>query len=694
MTSRRNPVFFILFLLIYLLVSLPGIKASAQESDIAEITAISVKEVDSNTEIQIDSSSELSYTIYKPADPYRVVVELQGVVLGEFKDKIVVDRAGVMEIIPSETEGSVRGSKLEIVLTVPAEIKPVQKDKSLILTFYNPETEEIASADEPVLMADATAMRDAEVLEKIELSKSNGKVNVLLRGDGKLFVEVLTPEPNKLIIDIPGVTTSAEPPGTYEPPVLGIRVGQQADKTRVVIDLAGSTEHEISKDGNQVVLSFEKPSQTADIAASSTGSRESGYGPKVKAFAVPKTYVGEKISIDFQDADLLHIFRLIADVSGYNIVVSPQVSGKFSMKLTNVPWDQALDIILRNYNLSKSIEDNIIRIAPTSVLAQEEEQIARAKEAQEKAGTLITKIYPINYADVDDIKDAIENAKILTNRGFISVDDRTSSIIIKDVEDKHPEFIDVINTLDAATLQVSIEAKIVEVSTNFTHELGIQWGVLWKPTAQTTVGALTNNPGTFTGTPLIVDFPAPVGTGTGASLGFGYIGASALRALDIQLSAMESSGKGKIISNPRIITLDNQKASIQQGKKIPYQTVSAEGTQTQFVDANLELSVTPHITPEGTIVLDVRTTNNEALFDQSVNGVPAISTKEAETQVLIKDGDTLVMGGIFKTNETKNLASVPYLSKIPILGWLFKKEKIGPNNTTELLIFITPRIIK
>ncbi|MEK6527500.1 MAG: type IV pilus secretin PilQ, partial [Nitrospirota bacterium] len=407
-------------------------------------------------------------------------------------------------------------------------------------------------------------------------------------------------------------------------------------------------------------------------------------------------YTGEKISLDFQDADLIHIFRLLADVSGYNIVVSPHVKGKFSMKLIDVPWDQALDIILRNYGLSRTVVGNIIRIAPTDIIAQEEEDIAKAKEASEKAGDLVTRVYPINYANVDKVKKIITDAKVLSKRGYVSIDERTSTVVIKDVENAHREFERIMKSIDLATPQVNIEAKIVEVTTNFTKELGIQWGVLWRPPdSRTTFGgpSIPGGTGFNTGNPLMVNLPAAVASGSGGALGIGYISAANTLTLDLQLSAMESSGNGKIISNPRITTSDNQEATIKQGKKIPYQTVSAEGTKTEFVDANLELTVTPHITPEGTVVMMLEAKKNEADFSETVGGVPTIDTKEAKTQVIVKNGDTLVIGGIFKTTKSQSFAGVPGFSKIPLIGWLFKKKQ-NINTTTELLIFITPRIIK
>ena len=465
---------------------------------------------------------------------------------------------------------------------------------------------------------------------------------------------------------------------------------------------------------NSLILAFDNPeveeTETAEVAVFEAKKKEKPAEEEVSPEAVEtdetvdtgdtaeeKKYVGEKISIDFQDVELVHVFRLIADISGYNIVVSPDVKGKFSMKLIDVPWDQVLDVILRNYGLSKMTEGNIIRVAPTSVLVKEEEAIARAKESQEKSGDLVTRVYAINYAAVKDIKKAIDNAKILTKRGFISIDERTSSVIIKDVEKKHADYKNLIQALDQPTPQVSIDAKIVEVTRTFKEEFGIQWGMLWSPPdSRMTIGgtSITGENGYHQGNPLIVNLPSvSTSKGAGGSIGLGYINASQLFALDMQLSAMESTGNGKVISNPKITTSDNQQAKIMQGKKIPYQTVSQEGTQTEFVDAVLELVVTPHITPEGTIVMDIEAKKNEAdLAGAQVLGVPTIDVKEVKTQVLVKDNDTLVIGGIFKTDTAKNLESVPGFSKIPILGRLFQYEK-QVDNTNELLIFITPRIV-
>lgn len=703
MTSKKSLILFLFTFFICSLV-LPEMLMSGTN----EITGINVEEVGACTEIRIDGSSQFSYTMYKPEDPYSAVVELHGVDLGKFKDKIVFDKAGVMEIIPSISEVDKTTVRLEIVFSIPAEIEPIQKESGLVLKFHNPESEEAIAATEKeptVLAKDETGKEEskespakaASMIENVEFVKSADRVNVLISADGQMSPKVSRIDSNKLVIDIPNVATMVESVKTYEPPVLGIRIGEYLDKTSIVFDIADSTKYDVTTGEKQIVVSFEKPAAKTQVAKSEPPAKVEAPFAKPEAGAfTSKEYTGEKISLDFQDADLIHIFRLLADVSGYNIVVSPEVKGKFSMKLIDVPWDQALDIILRNYGLSRTVDGNIIRIAPTNQLAQEEEEIAKAKEASEKAGDLVTRVYPINYANVDQVKKVITDAKILSKRGYVSIDGRTSTVVLKDVENTHKEFERVMKSIDLATPQVNIEAKIVEVTTNFTRQLGVQWGALWKPPdSRTTFGgpSIPGGTGFNSGNPLMVNLPASVSSGVGGALGIGFISASQTIVLDLQLSAMESSGNGKIISNPKITTSDNQEAYIKQGKKIPYQTTSAEGTKTEFVDANLELTVTPHITPEGTIVMNLEAKKNEADFSQTVGGVPTIDTKEAKTQVIVKNGDTLVIGGIFKTKKSDSLAAVPGFSKIPLIGWLFK-NKLNKDETSELLIFITPKVIK
>jgi len=586
-----------IFLTVFLLCGIPILDSQSANkpslvvsNERSEITGIDVYDVDGTTEIEIRSTAPFTYTIYKQTDPYHVIVDLQGTGFGMFREKMEIDKAGVLEIMPVSDDTKPDITRFEIALTVPADIEPVYKDNTLILAFDNPEVGEE---------------------ETVETENQEQQVQNM-------------------------------------------------------------TEEEIIPEVVEEETLFEQK------------------------------YVGEKISIDFQDAELTHVFRLIADISGYNMIVSPDVKGKFSMRLIDVPWDQALDVILRNYSLSKTLEGNIIRIAPTSVLAKEEEEIARAKESQEKAGDLVTRVYAINYSAVAAIKQAIDDAKILTKRGFISIDERTSSVIIKDVEHRHAEYESLIDALDMPTPQVTIDAKIVEVRSDATKDLGIQWGMFWDPMTQSgeNESLIFSGDDTLSGgvdgfnsaKPLMVNLPAIVGPGKGGHIGIGFINSASTFMLDLQISALESTGKAKVVSNPKITTSDNEEAKIMQGEKIPYQTVSQDGTQTQFMDAFLELTVTPHITPEGTVVMNIEAKKNEADFTRQVLGVPTISIKEIQTQVLVNNNDTLVIGGIFTSDTTKNVEAVPGLADIPILGRFFQK-KIDIDSKNELLIFITPRIV-
>jgi type IV pilus assembly protein PilQ len=417
-------------------------------------------------------------------------------------------------------------------------------------------------------------------------------------------------------------------------------------------------------------------------------------------------YTGRKISLDFHDADIISILRLISEVSGMNIIASPDVKGKITVKLLNVPWDQALDIILKTHHLGKVVEDNIIRVAPVAVLSKERDEIAKAKEAEAKAEDLVSKIIYLGYSKPAPMKDAIEKAKILSPRGNVSIDERTNTLIVKDIAKNLAEAEALIKVIDKPTPQVSIEAKIVEASTSFTKELGIQWGfknvqsaTYGNPLPYTFPHSMTVQGSTLTGgtglsgNPWAINLPAAVAAGAGGALGVTLGSITNSFTLDLQLSALEGTGQGKILSNPKITTLDNEKAVIKQGKKIPYLTVSAEGTQTSFVDAALSLIVIPTITPGGAISMKIEITKNEADFGRTALGMPTIDTKEASTNVLVKDGETIVIGGIMKTTKSESQAGVPFLHRIPILGWFFKKE-LNVEDASELLIFITPRIVK
>ena len=404
-------------------------------------------------------------------------------------------------------------------------------------------------------------------------------------------------------------------------------------------------------------------------------------------------YTGEKISLDFQNADINDILRLIAEVSGLNIIAGPDVKGTITTRMVDVPWDQALDVILKINGLDQERDDNIVRIAPVSRFINEREERIRALQAVEKSEPMVTQIVPVSYADVGELKTNLE--RVLSERGTIWVDSRTGTLVVTDVQRNVDDALELIKTLDRQTPQVMIESRIVEASRDFLHELGVQLGAAFSHTTDrkfpSTVdvggGVAGANNGNF-----LVDLPAAVGAGSGGAITFALAGANSL--LNIQLSALEESGKGKIVTNPKIATLDNTEAVIESGRRIPYSTISEDGTKTEFVDASIELRVTPHISPDGFIDLKILATKNEADFSNtSANGVPTILTREATTNMLVRDGDTVVIGGLYKRTTQESRNGVPWLSDVPGLGWLFRKN-LKRDEHEELLIFITPRIIK
>ena len=413
-------------------------------------------------------------------------------------------------------------------------------------------------------------------------------------------------------------------------------------------------------------------------------------------------FTGEKISLDFQDADINDILRLVAEVGKVNIIAGGDVQGKITTRMTDVPWDQALDVILKINGLAQERSGNIVRVAPLEKFTNERQERLKAQVTEVQAEPLVTRIVPANYATAKNLRPNLE--KLLSRRGTIIIDDRTNTMILTDTQVSLDAVLALIEKLDRPTPQVMIEARIVESSRTFLRELGIQLGLAYSQITDRTfpnrIDVRGGVPATNTGglappaapANFLLDLPAAVALGQGGAIGFSLASIGGT-VLDAQLSALESSGRGKIISSPKIATLDNTEAQIQSGRKIPVATVSAEGTRTEFVDANITLKVTPHVTPNEFIGMKITAKKDEADFTQQVNGIPSITTREATTDMLVKDGDTVVIGGLYKRTIQSNRSGVPGLSNIPVIGWLFRKER-QQDDSDELLIFLTPRIIR
>jgi type IV pilus assembly protein PilQ len=443
------------------------------------------------------------------------------------------------------------------------------------------------------------------------------------------------------------------------------------------------------------------PKKTIKAQMSSSTPETAGGSGRSASVSEEKRYTGRLISLDFQDADLDNVLRLMADVSGLNIIVGEGVKGKVTVKLLNVPWDQALDLILQTHGLGQVREGNILHIDTLGNLAKQQDDQAKAKESAKKAEDLMTKVLYVNYADAKKLMPTLQ--KNLSPRGQITYDERTNTLIVKDIKQDIVEISALLKVLDKRTPQVMIESRIVAADTNFARDLGVAWGGTFKTTSGANqFGLLTGPTGSVytgaAGTPtpgFLVNLPATGQAGPLGSFGFtlGRLTSNPF-TLDLRLSAGETQGVAKTISAPKVMVLDNQKAKIQQGQSVPYVSgaTSASGPTTIFVEASLTLEVTPHVTPDGSILMDIHVTNDQPDYTTPNPGGPPIQKKEAKTNVMVKDGDTIVIGGIYISQNSHSTSGLPWLSKIPIFSWLFKQTSESDTNH-ELLVFLVPKIV-
>jgi len=429
------------------------------------------------------------------------------------------------------------------------------------------------------------------------------------------------------------------------------------------------------------------------------------------------TFTGERISLSFQSVDIRSLLQIIADVAGTNMIVSDSVNGQIAMRLQNVPWDQALDIILRTKGLGMRRQGNVMLVAPVEEIAARERAEAEAEKQKVQLSPLHSEIIQINYAKASDLGNIIRNKtnSILSERGSVTIDDRTNSLLVLETRDKITEVRALVQRLDIPVRQVLIESRIVVANDNFEKDLGTQFGVSFVgnlgsnflTTGGTNVGgtdstitsATTTTNGIVTvpspsGTNYNVNLPAPASSGTPGSIALSLLAKNTL--VDLELSALQSEGKGEVVSSPRVITANAKPAVIKQGVEIPYQASTSSGaTSVSFKDAVLSLNVTPQITPDGRVIMDL------AVHDDSVGtnistgtggSTPSIDTREVDTQVLVDNGQTVVLGGIYQQTTSQTVTKIPLLGDIPILGYLFRNNQVI-NNKTELLVFITPKIL-
>ncbi|MFN8010088.1 MAG: type IV pilus secretin PilQ [Holophagaceae bacterium] len=426
----------------------------------------------------------------------------------------------------------------------------------------------------------------------------------------------------------------------------------------------------------------------------------------------PTLWKGSKMSIDVQNADIKVFLGILADAGHLNLVMDQDVQGIYNFKFTDTPWDQILDVVLKNAGLGKEIQNGVLRVAKIKKLQEEEEDRRKLDEAKALAGPLQSITRPLSYAKVAEVKSIIE--KMLTKRGSVILDDRTNTLIITDLSSNLVVIDDLISQLDVQIQQVQIEARVVEATGSYEKAFGVKWPTANTGAADLTVGgvaapwgafdspswnSVNNRPGLGQNAAAVAFTPGKEGvTSINSPAGEFWVSFLSNRfSVNFILQALEKDGKIKIVSSPKVVTQNNKKAKILAGEKIPYPTQQggAQGgaITVAFADANLELDVTPQITNEGTIIMDIKVEKAEADFSRTVNGTPTILRKAIETQVLVRDGGTAILGGVYSNTTSDGTNGVPFLSKLPLIGWLFR-NKTHEEKNAELLIFITPRIIK
>ncbi|HLP29788.1 MAG TPA: type IV pilus secretin PilQ [Geothrix sp.] len=551
-------------------------------------------------------------------------------------------------------------------------------------------------------VAPGTQVLVGTTAEGVQLLLSPGQGKAQARLDPTLQA----PMPSPVTVPVAAPVVVAQAPQTRTaPPPAGVKplapLPSFGSAFQTLPQLAASTAMPAASPEAVQAPEAEKPAPAA--APRTGGGRTLGGGLT--------NYTGSKITIDLQNTEIRDFLRILADTGKLNLVMDPDVQGNFGFKFTDTPWDQVLDVVLKNAGLGKEIQNGVLRVAKVDKLQKEEEERKKLEETKALAGELQTITRPLSYAKVGEVQKILKD--MLTKRGSAILDDRTNTLIITDLPRNISVIDDLLQTLDVQIQQVQIEARVVEANKNWQREFGVKW-------PQSNNGSVSIGSGAGgTGTPWVGP-TSPYWNGTNLSndgrnavaWSPGKDGATSITApagevwlsflsqslsVNLVLQALEKDGTLKIVSSPKVVTQNNKKATILSGEKIPYPTQQggAQGgaITVAFIDANLQLDVTPQITNEGTIIMDLKVEKAEADFTRTVNGTPTIIRKAIETQVLVRDGGTAVLGGVYITNSSTGRTGVPFLSKIPLIGFLFRNDTKAEKNV-ELLIFITPRVIR
>ena len=496
----------------------------------------------------------------------------------------------------------------------------------------------------------------------VDLAKTNTPVDVR-EEHGRLVVKFLgasTPRNLRKRLDVTDFGT----------PVKHVETRQEDGSTVMTIDASGEWEYLAYQADTAFSIDVKPIKQEA----------------KQRRSPEEHEYTGDKLSLNFQNIEMRSVLQLIADFTGLNLVASDTVSGSITLRLQNVPWDQALDLILKTKGLDKRQVGNVLLVAPAEEIAAREKQELESQQQLESLAPLRTEYIRINYAVARDMEALIkaESSNLLSSRGSVTVDERTNTLIVNDVAQKVDEIREVLSHLDVAVQQVLIEARVVIATSDLTDELGIRWGGSRSHNAGgntvTMGGGLNNN--------MVVDFGRESNSASSFTLGFLD---KRSNVLDLEIFALASEGYGEVVATPKVLTADQQSAEIASGKEIPYQSSSGNtGTNTEFKEAELLLRVTPRITPEGRINMELEITNDSV--GEIFGGVPSIDTNRVQTTVLVDDGETVVLGGIFQQTRNEGTYKTPFFGDLPWIGRLFRRD-FSNSSKAELLVFITPRLV-
>jgi type IV pilus assembly protein PilQ len=694
-----------------------------------KLTGVKVAAADGAAMVRLAADGEVaSYTLTELKSPARIALDLHGISGHSGKE------AGA---------GTVKGVRLakhddgmRVVLDGDGDEMPKYEIKrqpdGLAVTVGEPKVVaavvEKPGARSPEPGASAQQPIPALVpIRAVDMRAIDGRTEVLVALEESVRFEITRPDATTSILTLHGALLPDKLERNLDATALGgpvsqlssYRVPNAPGEVKVVATKTAGTPDEMSAMKGTLIWKFNGPKPVpvqVQQATTTPAPRAAAMASDAKANAAAGSvydtsqYTGRKVDFNVKDIDIRNLLGAIAEISKKNIIVADDVRGTVTIKLRNVPWDQALDIILKSKGLGREEIGNIIRVAPIETLRNEQRAAAEAYKNRQATEPLKVRLIPVNYARAESLTGQLKDA--LTDRGTVSVDARTNTLIVKDVQEALLRAEGIVRNLDTQTPEVLIEARIVEASTSFARSAGIQWGgnVSFAPTFGNPTGLVFPNILSVAGaaddpsaplagltgvsTPnFAVNMPAPIGLNNGAGLGFVFGSAGGAANLNLRLSAAENSGTIKTISSPRVVTVDNIDASISQGVSIPFSQTSAAGVSTTFIEARLELRVTPHVTQEGSVQMKINASNNQPNPGLTgSNGQPSITRREAKTEVLVRDGDTTVIGGIYTRRNAESWNEVPVLSKIPVLGWLFKKKAVT-DDRTELLIFITPRIV-